>query len=75
MAELEKEGAAIWEKALKDEAYREKLFANPGVELKKMGWGYVPADLKIWMKGGKLNFSTKDALILEELGKRMTKSK
>jgi len=75
MATLEKDGAMVWDKALKDEAYRKKLFANPAVELKKIGWGYVPVDLKIWMEGGKLHFSTKDALILEEMGKRMTKSK
>ena len=65
----------IWEKALEDEAYREKLLANPVTELKKEGYTDVPDDLKIEIKGGKLTFSTSDELVLGKLNKRITKSK
>jgi len=66
---------AIWEKALEDEAYREKLLANPVTELKKEGYTDVPDDLKIEIKDGKLTFSTSDELVLGKLNKRITKSK
>ena len=66
---------AIWEKALEDEAYREKLLANPVTELKKEGYTDVPDDLKIEIKDGKLTFSTSDELVLGKLNARVTKSK
>jgi len=65
----------IWEKALEDEAYREKLLANPVTELKKEGYTDVPDDLKIEIKDGKLTFSTSDELVLGKLNARVTKSK
>jgi hypothetical protein len=65
----------IWNKALKDEAYREKLLANPVTELKKEGYPDVPDDLKVEIKDGKLTFSTSDELILGKLNARVTKSK
>ena len=65
----------IWTKALQDEAYREKLLANPVTELKKEGYTNIPDDLKIEIKGGKLTFSTSDDLALEKLNARVTKSK
>ncbi len=65
----------IWDKALRDEAYREKLLANPITELKKEGYTDVPDDLKIEIKDGKLTFSTSDELVLGKLNARITKSK
>ena len=65
----------IWEKALEDEAYRDKLLANPVTELKKEGYTDVPDDLKIEIKDGKLTFSTSDELVLGKLNARVTKSK
>jgi len=65
----------IWEKAIKDEAYRERLLANPVTELKKEGYTDVPDDLKVEIKDGKLTFSTSDELILGKLNARVTKSK
>lgn len=65
----------IWDRALRDEAYREKLLANPVTELKKEGYADVPDDLKIEIKDGKLSFSTEDELVLGKLGARITKSK
>jgi len=65
----------IWNRALKDEAYRGKLLANPVTELKKEGYTDVPDDLKVEIKDGKLTFSTSDELILGKLNARVTKSK
>ncbi len=65
----------IWDRALTDEAYREKLLANPATELKKEGYTNVPDDLKIEIKSGKLTFSTSDELALDKLNARVTKSK
>jgi len=65
----------IWDRALTDEAYREKLLANPATELKKEGYTNVPDDLKIEITGGKLTFSTSDDLALDKLNARVTKSK
>lgn len=65
----------IWDRALTDEGYREKLVANPATELKKEGYTNVPDDLKIEIKGGKLTFSTSDELALDKLNARVTKSK
>ncbi|MCD6256883.1 hypothetical protein J7J45_02310 [Candidatus Aerophobetes bacterium] len=75
MAEIESIADRVWEKALKDEAYRERLLANPATELKKEGLTYIPDDLKVEIKEGKLTFSTSDQLALEQLNKRVTKSK
>ena len=65
----------IWNRALKDETYRERLLANPVTELKKEGYTDVPDDLKVEIKDGKLTFSTSDELILGKLNARVTKSK
>jgi len=65
----------IWNRALRDEAYREKLLANPITELKKEGYTDVPDDLKIEIKDGQLTFSTSDELVLGKLNARITKSK
>jgi len=65
----------IWDKAVEDEAYREKLLANPVTELKKEGYTDVPDDLKVEIKNGKLTFSTSDQLALDKLNARITKSK
>ena len=75
MAEIESIADRVWEKALKDETYRERLFTNPATELKKEGLTYVPDDLKVEVKEGKLTFSTSDQLALEQLNKRVTKDK
>lgn len=75
MAEIESIADKVWEKALKDKDYREKLLANPVTELKKEGLTYIPDDLKIEVKGGSLTFSTSDQLALKQLNKRITKSK
>lgn len=66
---------AIWKKALKDEAYRKQLMANPAVELKKAGVADVPGDLKMSIVGGKLTFKTADQMALKQLNSRVTKSK
>ena len=65
----------IWDKAIKDVAYREKLLANPVTELKKEGYTDIPDDLKIEIKDGKLTFSSSDKLALGKLNARVTKSK
>lgn len=75
MAKIESVADKIWGKALKDEAYRKKILANPVTELKKEGLTYVPDDLKVKLEGKKLVFSTSDKLALEQLNKRVTKSK
>ena len=65
----------IWSRAVKDEAYREKLIANPVTVLKKEGYINIPDDLKIEIRDGKPVFSTSDELALEKLNARVTKSK
>ncbi len=35
----------IWKRAVDDEAYRDRLLANPVTELKKEGYTDVPDDL------------------------------
>ncbi len=75
MAELETQVDLVWTKALQDEEYRNKVLANPVVELKKAGIDDVPDDLKVELKDGQLTFSTSDQLALEQLESRITKSK
>ena len=65
----------IWDKAIEDVAYREKLLANPVTELKKEGYTDIPDDLKVEIKDGKLSFSSSDELALGKLNARVTKSK